>query len=121
MAINNIATIKVGSSTVKSNTVVAEVLEVEFIKKQNGAIIDIIVAHGDTLLYLIEITNNGSKPLHSVKFSDIVQPNATYIVGSFKVNGLTLVPAISGSTLETTIALIAVGATATVEFNVIVN
>ena len=44
---------------------------------------------GDTLNYTVTLNNNGNANCFSVFFKDIIQSNATFIVGSVKINGVT--------------------------------
>ncbi|MCM3749313.1 hypothetical protein M3223_18300 [Paenibacillus pasadenensis] len=79
--------------------------------------IDAVV--GDTLIYTVVVTNNGIAPINNVVLSDILPPNTSFVAGSVIVQGTPL-PAVSPAS-GILLGTLAPGASATVQFEVIVT
>lgn len=72
---------------------------------------------GDTQTYTITATNVVGIILNSVTFTDTIPTGLTFVLGSFKVNGVVKTPTISGQNLSYTVTdAWAIGATLTITF-----
>lgn len=71
---------------------------------------------GEVLTYTVTIVNLGLTAMTNLPFTDVLPAGVTYVDGSFKLNGGTVIPTLTGSTLTYTIASIAALGTATIQF-----
>lgn len=70
--------------------------------------------------YTCQITNPNPLPVLLVLFTDTIPAGMSFVTGSFKVNNVVTIPALTGQVLTYTIPTIAANATVTVEFSVLV-
>lgn len=97
-----------------SNTVTIPVSAPDVTVVKSTAAVDAV--SGDIVTYTILVTNNGLSPVNNVVLIDPIPAGSTFVAGSVTINGtpaLTANPAIG-----VTIGTIAVGASATVTFQV---
>lgn len=55
---------------------------------------------GEILTYTVTIGNESEVPITSVTFSDTLPVGTNYVTGSFTVDGVSVTPSISGSTIS---------------------
>ena len=55
---------------------------------------------GEILTYTVTIGNESEVPITNVTFSDTLPVGTSYVTGSFTVNGVSVTPSISGSTIS---------------------
>lgn len=102
--ISNTSSISYGGNTIASNTVITALLLPPTILKA----VDKLTANiGDLLTYTITISNLSLNSINSLPFTDVIDPGATYVPSSFKVNGAGATPTIANNTLSYTIPTIA--------------
>ncbi len=75
----------------------------------------------DILTYTVLITNLSLSPITNLPFADPIPEGSTYVEGSFKVNGTTVVPVITGDTLTYTIPTISILGVCSIQFQVEAN
>lgn len=93
-----------------SNTVTAELLDstlVTLVKTQSSD----LVASGSTITYTVVITNLSLTILSNFNFSDVIPTGMSYATGTFKVNGTTQTPVITGQDLTYTLTTLPLGIT----------
>ena len=73
---------------------------------------------GDTLTYTVTVTNVGLNALTNLPFTDTIPAGATFVAGSFTVNGAAATPTVTSNTLTYTIPNIASLGTASIQFQV---
>ncbi len=111
--LSNTASITYGGNTITSTPAVTALLLAPTIVK----LVDKATASiGDTLTYTVTVTNLATTAITSLPFSDTVPAGATYVSGSFKVNGTAATPTVTGSTLTYTIPTVPALGTAIVVF-----
>ena len=111
--LSNTASINYGGNTITSLPAVTALLLPPTIAK----VVDKATASiGDTLNYTITVTNLGTAAITNLPLSDKVPAGASYVSGSFKVNGTAATPTVTDSTLTYTIPSIPALGTATVVF-----
>ncbi|MCX6740764.1 MAG: isopeptide-forming domain-containing fimbrial protein [Candidatus Parcubacteria bacterium] len=84
---------------------------------QSGTTVNI----GDTLTYIIEVTNSGDAAGMDIKISDILDNNLTYVKGSAKVNNVSISDPDSGNTLTFSVGNLELNKSVYVTFKAIVN
>ncbi len=70
----------------------------------------------DVLTYTVVISNVSELEISNVTFSDTVPAGASYVTGSFQVDGATVTPTISGSTITYSIPSIASSGSSNITF-----
>lgn len=111
--LDNTASVTYNGSPVSSNTVSTLLLLAPTLLKT----VDKLTASiRDTLTYTVTVTNLGLSPLANLPFTDILPAGSAYVTDSFKVNGTSATPTITGNTLTYTIPTVAALGTATVQF-----
>lgn len=55
---------------------------------------------GEILTYTITIGNESEVPITNITFSDTLPVGTSYVTGSFTVNGVSVTPSVSGSTIS---------------------
>ena len=70
----------------------------------------------ENITYTVTISNISEVEISSVTFSDTIPVGATYVSGSFQVNGTTATPTITDSTLTYDITSIAASDSVTISF-----
>lgn len=113
--VDNTASITYGGNPINSNTVSTVLLLAPTIIK---AVDKLTASIGDTLTYTITITNVSLNPLTNLPFTDIIPAGASYVTGSFKVNGADVTPTLTNNTLTYTIPNIPSLGTSTIQFQV---
>lgn len=104
-----------------TNTVEAEIVNFNAIKKQNNITTPINIQNKNIITYSFSFTNPTSTVLTNTLFKDTINNSLTYQVGTFKLNNVVVTPTISGNNLSYIIASIAANTTITLEFSVLVN
>lgn len=115
--LDNTASITYNGSTINSNTVSTLLLVAPTLLK---AVDKLTASIGETLTYTVTITNVGLSALTNLPFTDIIPAGSTYVTDSFKLNGSTASPVVTGGTLTYTIPTIAALGTAALQFQVTV-
>lgn len=113
----NTANIIVDGETVTSNNVSTLLQLPPTILK---AVDKLTAKINDTLTYTITITNVALSEVTNVLFEDTIPAGATYIVNTFKVNGVEATPIIDNQKLSYTIPTIAVAGITILTFDVTV-
>lgn len=72
--------------TVLSNTIDINVFEVSLVAIKSASVSSISI--GETLTYIISITNTGDIPATNVLFTDILDPCQSFIPNSFRIDGI---------------------------------
>ena len=111
--LDNTASVTYGGSPINSNTVSTVLLIAPTVVK---AVDKLTASIGETLTYTVTITNLGLSALTNLPFSDTIPAGATYVTGSFTVNGTAATPPLTSSTLTYTIPNIAALGTASLQF-----
>lgn len=111
--LDNSATVTYGGNPINSNTVSTVLLLAPTVLK---AVDKLTASIGDTLTYTITVTNVGLNPLTNLPFSDAIPAGATFVTGSFTVNGAAATPTLTNNTLTYTIPNIASLGTASIIF-----
>ena len=116
-SINNVANASFNGNTIESNNAVTQlVLDPSVTKSVDKATASI----GEILTYSINITNNSELEMSNVVFSDTVPVGSNYITNSFTVNGTSVTPTVTGTTLSYNISSIPAANSANISFQVIV-
>ena len=113
--IDNTASVTYGGNPINSNSVSTVLLLAPTLLKS----VDKLTANiGDTLTYTVTVTNVGLNALTNLPFTDVVPAGATFVTGSFNVNGTAATPTVTNNTLTYTIPSIASLGTANIQFQV---
>lgn len=117
--LDNTAQVVFNGVTVLSNTVETTLNLNPLITKA----VDKLTANiGDTLLYTCTVTNpNSLNTLTNVAFSDILPAGCSYVVDSFKVDGVAATPTVAGNTISYNIASMSVLQVKLITFQVTVT
>lgn len=73
---------------------------------------------GETLTYTVTITNVSLTALSDLPFTDTLPQGCTYLTDTFKVNDVSAVPTVAGSTLSYTIPSVPAAGSAVITFQV---
>lgn len=115
--IDNTSSLTYGGSTITSNTVSTLLLLPPTLLKT----VDKLTANiNDTLTYTITITNPTLSDMTNLPFTDTIANGASYVTGSFKVNGTAATPTITGSKLTYTVPTVSALGSTTIIFQVTV-
>lgn len=116
--IDNTSSLTYGGSTITSNTVSTLLLLPPTLLKT----VDKLTASiNDTLTYTITIANPTLSDMTNLPFTDTIANGASYVAGSFKVNGTAATPTITGSKLTYTVPTVSALGSATIIFQVTVG
>ena len=107
--LDNTASVTYGGNPINSNTVSTVLLLAPTLLK---AVDKLTASIGDTLTYTVTVTNVGLNALTNLPFTDTIPAGATFVAGSFTVNGA------ASNTLTYTIPNIASLGTASIQFQV---
>ncbi len=122
MNFSNTAKAMYSGGSFSSNTVLANLLDnITLSKTQNGVSTPIDVVSGQQVDYQIVIKNPNSTSFSNVKFMDNIPSGMNYITGTFKVNGSTQTPTISGNVLSYIISTLPGSGSVTIDFSVTVS
>lgn len=111
--LSNTASVTYGGNTITSLPAVTALLLAPTIVK----VVDKATASiGDTLTYTITVTNLATTAITNLPLSDTVPAGASYVASSFKVNGASATPTVTGTTLTYTIPSIPALGAATIIF-----
>ncbi len=112
--ITNIANVR----RIDSNEVLLNKVKLTIEKFQNGTMEDLVVIQGDTIEYKIIISNLSNKDFNNAPFTDQLDSQLEYVDGSFKVDGVTQIPAITNNKLFYLIPNISANGSVTIELQV---
>ena len=125
--LDNTASVTYGGNPINSNTVSTVLLLAPTLLK---AVDKLTASIGDTLTYTVTVTNVGLNALTNLPFTDTIPAGApllgggvftagaTFVAGSFTVNGAAATPTVTSNTLTYTIPNIASLGTASIQFQV---
>lgn len=113
--LDNTASVTYGGNPINSNSVSTVLLLQPTLLK---AVDKLTASIGDTLTYTITVTNVSLNALTNLPFTDTIPTGATFVTGSFTVNGTAATPTVTNNTLTYTIPNIASLGTANVQFQV---
>jgi len=112
-SLNNTANISYNGNTITSNSVETNLLLDPTITKS----VDKDVASiGDVVTYTVTITNPSEVEISNVVFSDLLPAGVTYVDGSFKFNGSSVTPTVSGNSLTYAISSVSAMGSVVLEF-----
>ena len=111
--LDNTASVTYGGNPINSNSVSTVLLLQPTLLK---AVDKLTASIGDTLTYTITVTNVSLNALTNLPFT--IPTGATFVTGSFTVNGTAATPTVTNNTLTYTIPNIASLGTASVQFQV---
>ena len=110
--LDNTASVTYGGNPINSNTVSTVLLLAPTLLK---AVDKLTASIGDTLTYTVTVTNVGLNALTNLPFTDTIPAGATFVAGSFTVNGAAATPTVTSNTLTYTIPNIASLGTASIQ------
>ena len=113
--LDNTASVTYGGNPINSNTVSTVLLLAPTLLK---AVDKLTASIGDTLTYTVTVTNVGLNALTNLPFTDTIPAGATFVAGSFTVNGAAATPTVTSNTLTYTIPNIASLGTASIQLQV---
>ena len=100
--------------TIKSNEAEVDVINLKVTKKAGCK----FAFCGGTIKYTVAIFNDSDVKLEDLEFKDALADNTQFVTGSFKVDGVTKTPVISGKTISYLIKEIKAEETVTITFEV---
>ena len=100
--------------TVESNETETNIVKL-IVTKEAGC--KFVLAGGD-IAYTVKIKNDSDIALCDLEFKDTLDNNTQFVAGSFKVNGVTKTPHVTGHTISYLIDEIEAGETITITFEV---
>lgn len=116
-SINNVANASFNGNTIESNNAVTQlILDPSVTKSVDKPTASI----GEVLTYSIGIENNSELEMSNVVFSDNIPVGSNYITNSFTVNGTSVTPTVTGTTLSYNISSIPASSSANISFQVII-
>lgn len=116
-SINNVANASFNGNTIESNNAVTQlILDPSVTKSVDKPTASI----GEVLTYSIGIENNSELEMSNVVFSDNIPVGSNYITNSFTVNGASVTPTVTGTTLSYNISSIPASSSANISFQVII-